>query len=144
MFQIIGKPIKTFNIILVFFGYVVCPFCFLNQFYKPVFTEKVFIKLLLLSPAIGATVNHTFYLLYRVILDARIRNDSTKELRVFFIGINAIFCSLAFYTPCCIKYIAPNFSRGNGIWTILFVHLAGAGIVLFVCLARLPRKERDS
>ena len=128
--------IKIFSIMMLFFGYIMCPFLFINQYYKVLYETCESLFLIVLVIVIGFPLSITLHFVYRLLLAAVFGDKKNRlgDVRSFFTSLIAAYSGLAYYFPCCWQVIRIDATVGDAIHIFLSVHLIGIGIAV---LARI-------
>jgi len=115
MFELISKLsfTKGLNILLILFGGIAGPFCFLYCYYYPLYTQNSLSKVLFLSAAIGVPVCLAMSLLNALMIGTPSLKDQRlkEEWELNILGFTSGFCGFVFYTACLADWFFMGLKR---------------------------------
>jgi len=144
MFELISKLsfTKGFNILLILFGCISGPFCFLYRYYYPLYSQNSLSKVLLLSAAIGVPVCLAMSFLNALMIGAPSLKDQQlkEEWELKIIGFTSGICGFVFYIACFADWFFWGLRAKDGIELMLYAY-AGAVAYSIYYTVKSKRKK---
>ena len=137
--SILQSPSQGLNILLILFGCVAGPFCFLYRFYFELYSHNDFVKILFLSLAIGVPVSlaMSFFNALMIGIPKLKAQDVKMEWELRIIGFTSGFCGFVYYSACFIDWLVLGVSPKDGIELMLYSY---AGAISFSIIRAIRTK----
>lgn len=144
MFELLTKLSFTrgFNLLLIVFGCLAGPFCFIYRFYYALYAHNSLSKILLLSAAIGVPVclAMSFFNALMIGIPKKVEKNFKMEWELKILGFTAGFCGFTFYGACFIGWLLVDLSARNGIEIMLYSY---AGAIIYSVFYVLKKKMKQ-
>lgn len=149
MYDLISKISfnKGTKIFLILFGLLVSPYWFIFQFARDIYDNNDLPERILIALSIGTPITLIHFFLNYINFDKEYFQDTIeKKSETLFntIVFSSVFCAMAFYVPCSLKYFNSSISQHNAIEIIIFVHLGSIVSHIIKFLSPIFKKQSKS
>ncbi len=144
MFELLSKLsfTKGFNLVLILFGCIAGPFCFLYCYNYPLYSQNSLTKVLLLSAAIGVPVCLAMSFFNALIIGIpKLKEQDLKqewELKVF--GFTSGINGFIFYFASFAGWLFYDYSSRDGIILILYTY---GGAILYSIIYKVKHNIKN-
>lgn len=146
MFELLSKLsfTKGFNILLILFGCIAGPFCFIYCYYYPLYTQNSLSKVLLLSAAIGVPVclAMAFFNALLIGIPKLKEQDLKEQWELKIIGFTSGFCGFIFYTACFADWLFYGYTARDGIELMLYTYAGAISYSIYYAIKNKIRKRK--